>query len=142
MSKCHRGKRCQPATEELIAKLKGFEAQGLSASIYTQPYDVEGEQNGLMTYDRAIIKIPLATLQRIHAALVPTSPDVQILAQTINIADADTRSDTERYFAYIHQYSQGDHNPKFVLVLIIKAMQAKGEEPAASLSMRQRSTHL
>jgi hypothetical protein len=118
--------------EELTTKLKGYESQGLTASIYTQPYDVEGEQNGLMTYDRAIVKIPLQTLQRINASLVPTSPAVQSVAATIKIEDADTRSDSERYVEYIHQYEQGDRSPKLVRDLIIKALRAKSEEPWAS----------
>ena len=42
----------------LVDELKTLEAQGLSGSIYTQPYDVEGEQNGLMTYDRAVVQDP------------------------------------------------------------------------------------
>ena len=45
-----------------VDKLKALEAQGLSGSIYTQPYDVEQEQNGLMTYDRAVLKIPVAEI--------------------------------------------------------------------------------
>ena len=32
--------------------------QGLSAAIYTQTTDVEIEVNGLMTYDRAVVKLP------------------------------------------------------------------------------------
>lgn len=43
--------------------------KGLSAAVYTQTTDVEGEVNGLMTYDRKIIKIPVAELKKIHAAL-------------------------------------------------------------------------
>ena len=40
---------------------------GLSASIYTQTTDVEGEVNGLLTYDRRVEKIPPAQLAAIHA---------------------------------------------------------------------------
>jgi len=43
--------------------------KGLSAAVYTQTTDVEGEVNGLMTYDRKIIKIPVEELKKIHAAL-------------------------------------------------------------------------
>ena len=56
--------------EEMIIKLKAFEAQGLSGSIYTQPYDVVTELNGLMTYDRAVIKIPISELSQINRTLV------------------------------------------------------------------------
>jgi beta-galactosidase/beta-glucuronidase len=42
---------------------------GISASIYTQTTDVEGEVNGLLTYDRRVEKIPAADLATIHATL-------------------------------------------------------------------------
>jgi beta-galactosidase/beta-glucuronidase len=44
-------------------------SKGLSAAVYTQTTDVEGEVNGLITYDREIIKIPVDTLRNIHSAL-------------------------------------------------------------------------
>ncbi|MDO8539023.1 MAG: glycoside hydrolase family 2 TIM barrel-domain containing protein [Opitutaceae bacterium] len=40
---------------------------GVCASIYTQTTDVEGEVNGLLTYDRRVEKIPAAELAKIHA---------------------------------------------------------------------------
>jgi hypothetical protein len=43
--------------------------KGLSAAIYTQITDVEGEVNGLMTYDRKLIKIPVEVLKKLHAEL-------------------------------------------------------------------------
>lgn len=33
-------------------------SRGLAAAIYTQTSDVEAEVNGLMTYDRKVIKLP------------------------------------------------------------------------------------
>jgi galactose mutarotase-like enzyme len=55
---------------EMISKLKALEAQGLTGSIYTQPFDVETELNGLMTYDREVLKIPQARLARLNASMV------------------------------------------------------------------------
>ena len=40
-------------------------AQGLSAAVYTQLSDVEHELNGLVTYDRSIVKLPVQTLRKI-----------------------------------------------------------------------------
>lgn len=46
------------AYEDLVAKLLPFiDSNGLSAAIYTQTTDVEVEVNGLMTYDREMIKM-------------------------------------------------------------------------------------
>lgn len=43
--------------------------KGLSAAVYTQTTDVEGEVNGLMTYDRKVIKMPVDKLKKMHSAL-------------------------------------------------------------------------
>ncbi|MEO1011121.1 MAG: sugar-binding domain-containing protein [Bacteroidota bacterium] len=50
-----------------IVKMKN--ENGLSAAIYTQTTDVEGEVNGLITYDRKVVKIPVETLSEIHKKL-------------------------------------------------------------------------
>lgn len=44
-------------------------SKGLSAAVYTQTTDVEGEVNGLMTYDRKVIKMPVDKLKEIHSVL-------------------------------------------------------------------------
>jgi hypothetical protein len=44
-------------------QLQLLEREGLAGSIYTQPYDVEGEENGIMTYDRGVVKIPIDSLR-------------------------------------------------------------------------------
>ena len=43
--------------------------QGLCAAIYTQVSDVEDELNGLMTYDRKVVKADAQTMRRIAAKL-------------------------------------------------------------------------
>ncbi len=40
--------------------------KGISAGVYTQTTDVEGEINGLVTYDRKVIKIAAEELYKIH----------------------------------------------------------------------------
>jgi beta-galactosidase/beta-glucuronidase len=44
-------------------------SKGLSAAVYTQTTDVEGEVNGLMTYDRKLIKLPIEVLKALHEEL-------------------------------------------------------------------------
>lgn len=41
---------------DLMDSLKVLKAEGLSAAVYTQTTDVESEVNGLMTYDRKVMK--------------------------------------------------------------------------------------
>lgn len=45
-------------------------AKGLSATVYTQVSDVEFEVNGMMTYDRAIVKIDEETVKDINRRMV------------------------------------------------------------------------
>jgi beta-galactosidase/beta-glucuronidase len=52
-----------------INMLNDLRAQGIAAGVYTQTTDVEGEINGLMTYDRKVIKIPAAELAKLHEKL-------------------------------------------------------------------------
>ena len=40
--------------------------QGFSAAVYTQTTDCETELNGLMTYDRAVVKLDPARLLHIN----------------------------------------------------------------------------
>jgi hypothetical protein len=56
-----------------IDRLELLIKKGLSAAIYTQTTDVEVEVNGLMTYDREIIKMPVDSLKIIHANLYKPS---------------------------------------------------------------------
>ena len=48
----------QIALEELYGQqIAPAKAQGLSAAVYTQLSDVEDELNGLLTYDRKVVKM-------------------------------------------------------------------------------------
>jgi len=56
-----------------IDRLQPLISKGLSAAVYTQTTDVEVEVNGLMTYDREVIKMPVDSLKKIHAKLYDAS---------------------------------------------------------------------
>ena len=51
-------------------QLKDFAKKGFSAAVYTQTTDVEGEVNGLMTYDRKVIKINEAQVRAINQEVI------------------------------------------------------------------------
>ena len=55
--------------EQLISALKKLLERGLTAAIYTQITDVEGEVNGLLTYDRKIIKMDKSQLRKLNLSL-------------------------------------------------------------------------
>ena len=50
--------------------LKVFVQTGCAAAVYTQTTDVEGEINGLMTYDRAVIKVDIPKLAEINRSVI------------------------------------------------------------------------
>ena len=58
------------AYENAIDKLAPLVKAGLAAAVYTQTTDVEGEVNGLMTYDRKLLKIPAEKVAAKHRALI------------------------------------------------------------------------
>lgn len=51
-------------------ELKGMVDRGFSGAVYTQTTDVEGEVNGLMTYDRKEIKINEAAVKKANQAVI------------------------------------------------------------------------
>lgn len=56
----------------LINDLTPLIPLGLSAAVYTQTTDVEVEVNGLMTYDRKLMKMPVEKLRQLHQQLYNT----------------------------------------------------------------------
>ena len=89
----HWGYQGMANVEQLTSRYERFMQQvyalkdtpGLSAAIYTQTTDVEIECNGLMTYDRAMVK---PVLQRVAAAnkgdfsKIPPPPIVKVIVPT------------------------------------------------------------
>jgi len=66
----------------LIDNLYGLLGLGLSAAIYTQTTDVEREVNGLMTYDREVVKFDFAKLTRLHSHLYTQTHPTRTLLPT------------------------------------------------------------
>ena len=54
---------------KVVYDLETLIPQGLSAAIYTQTTDVEGEVNGLVTYDRKVVKLPVNAVHAMHDRL-------------------------------------------------------------------------
>jgi hypothetical protein len=59
----------------LAEKLKKQIASGFSAAIYTQTTDVEIEINGLMTYDRKVIKLDAARISKVNREICNSLSD-------------------------------------------------------------------
>ncbi|MHA1232069.1 MAG: glycoside hydrolase family 2 protein [Candidatus Helarchaeota archaeon] len=56
--------------ENLISKLRPLVKEGLCAAVYTQITDVEGEINGLLTYDREILKIDEHKIRELNNSVI------------------------------------------------------------------------
>ena len=66
-------KNSKEVTDEYVKyaeKLKKLVNAGFSGAVYTQTTDVEGEVNGLMTYDRKIDKVDVDRLRKINQEVI------------------------------------------------------------------------
>ncbi|MBR3894860.1 MAG: glycoside hydrolase family 2 [Clostridia bacterium] len=60
-----------------LKKLKPLIAKGLCGCIYTQVSDVEEEINGLWTYDREIVKLPIEEMKKINDEIAAEAEKVE-----------------------------------------------------------------
>jgi hypothetical protein len=115
--------------------LELFRNGGMSGSIYTQPFDVEGEQNGLMTYDREVVKIPFAELRKIHSKLNSdiASPNWMKGLEEVTAKNADLTEPGVLYSAMLDEYIKGKREASFLKKMAMMATQA-GDKPGAVLA--------
>jgi len=69
------------AYADLLFQLRPLISQGLSAAVYTQTTDVEVEVNGVMTYDREVVKLSESSLA-LHPALYDPQPELVEIVPT------------------------------------------------------------
>jgi hypothetical protein len=67
---------------DVIGRLRGLAAMGLSAAVYTQTTDCEIEVNGLLTYDRAVVKVPTELAASAHEAIYGPLPSLKVVVGT------------------------------------------------------------
>ncbi|UPK68006.1 sugar-binding domain-containing protein [Chitinophaga filiformis] len=116
----------------MVDSLKILESLGLSASIYTQPFDVESEQNGLMTYDRAIIKLPVATLRNIHSKVWQVTGNYAVATSEFSARVADTIN--RDYAARLEEYKSGKNDSASLRSLTIMALKYKDKANVTKFS--------
>jgi hypothetical protein len=81
------------AYRDLLYQLRIHVGDGLSAAIYTQTTDVEIEVNGMLTYDRAVVKLPPGA-KELHARL-SSPPSVREAVPTSERTPQQWRYTTE-----------------------------------------------
>ncbi|SEW21289.1 Glycosyl hydrolases family 2, TIM barrel domain [Chitinophaga sp. YR573] len=114
---------------EMIDSLVALEKGGVSASIYTQPFDVETEQNGLITYDRKIAKLPLFVYHEINSKLL-SSKKTPAFQLNVEIASNTILSFGERKKFFL----DGKKDSAFLRQLAIMALENKDSSLATSVS--------
>ncbi len=72
----------QKAYLGLIGGLRPLIGKGLTSAVYTQTTDVEIEVNGLMTYDREVLKFDAETLAKAHRKLYLPPPKITTIVPT------------------------------------------------------------
>lgn len=60
--------------EKYAEQLIGLIKQGVCGAVYTQTTDVEGEVNGIMTYDRKVVKLDEKRLKEINTKVINSMP--------------------------------------------------------------------
>ena len=63
--------------EDFLDMLKVFVQTGCAAAVYTQTTDVEGEVNGLITYDRKVIKVDMPRIAKGNQSVIGSMPSSQ-----------------------------------------------------------------
>lgn len=111
----------------MTKRLKELEAQGLSGSIYTQPFDVEGEENGLMTYDREMIKIPVKEIREINRTLVNLDKGFTLEPGFVLASNIDMQDNDGKYEAFLSQFKSGKRDSSFLRRLTQIAFRKKDQ---------------
>ncbi|SFO26998.1 Glycosyl hydrolases family 2, TIM barrel domain [Chitinophaga sp. YR627] len=120
--------------DSMVKSLKKFEEQGLSGSIYTEPFDVETEENGMMTYDREVIKISPEELRDIHSQILTQAQSYAAANGVFQAKVADTANPDLQYATLLQQFKDGKKDPDFVRDLTLMAVRLKDEKNVADLS--------
>ncbi len=80
--------------QSLIQQLLPLIGQGLAAAIYTQTTDVEGEVNGLLTYDRTIRKLPAESVRDLNLKVYDPP---RVYRRDLIAADSQNEGQSWRY---------------------------------------------
>ncbi|ACU57637.1 glycoside hydrolase family 2 sugar binding [Chitinophaga pinensis DSM 2588] len=105
--------------EDMMDSIIILERDGLSASIYTQPFDVESEQNGLISYDRQVAKVPLEKLQAINNRILNRISSIGATHENIIIDVMDTT--VVSYNVRMDEFKNGRNDSVFLRRLTVEA---------------------
>jgi len=81
---------------KLIRVLRNLIGKGLAAAVYTQTTDVETEVNGLMTYDRDVVKMGRQWLAEVNSPVYLPPPVIEYIVPTSETEGQVWRFTTEK----------------------------------------------
>lgn len=120
--------------DSMIHSLDKLEDMGLSGSIYTEPFDVETEENGMMTYDREVIKVSAEDLRKIHSQILTQAEGYAAAPGVFQAKIADTANPDLQYASLLQQFRNGKKDPEFVRELTLMATRLKDSKTVPELS--------
>lgn len=115
-------------------QLQALEAGGLSGALYFELADVEREQQGFVTYDRAVAKVPLAAIANINARLIGRAPNQAAAIESLQLDAADWVPESQRYADLLEQFRRGRHDLSFLALLALLALREGDPERAIELT--------
>ncbi len=83
-------------------------SRGLSASVYTQPYDVENEINGFFTYDRRIMKMTEARVRQVNQEVLAKANGTEVGRDELISLKVTTFGLTNRYLRHQDSVTRTD----------------------------------
>jgi hypothetical protein len=120
------------AYAESTEQLQGLEASGLSGSLYFEIFDVEIEQQGFLTYDRALAKVPVAEIARLNGRLVPRAANYAAATRGFSVATVDWTPESQRYASLVADFRKGRRDPSFLRRLALMALRQNDQTQATT----------
>jgi hypothetical protein len=120
------------AYDDSIEQLKSLETRGLSGSNYFEIFDVEGEQQGLITYDREVAKVPVEDIARLNSRLVPQAKNYAAATRGFSVGLADPTPESQRYAALVKEYQNGKRDVQFLRRLTLMALRQNDQAQATA----------
>jgi hypothetical protein len=103
---------------KMLDKLRELALSGLSAAVYTQFSDVERESNGLVTYDRRVVKLDALLMRKAHkrlltcASLILSRSHMDLVSLVQESMAKIPRSATFSFLPSLHDLTLSDSEDK------------------------------
>jgi hypothetical protein len=87
---------------------KFVHTRGLSASVYTEPYDVENEVNGFYTYDRRVLKMTEARVREVNQRVLALARGTEVGRGELVSLRVTTTGYTDRFLRHADSLARTD----------------------------------